>query len=372
MGNLASTIPFTELWERLLTMGRLDSPNNEDYAKGLVNDVYVRAIPRSEDWEPLIKEAYLSMTAKYDTGTVAISAAGTAITGTGTTWTTSMTAANGYKMKIAGNDNVYTFTYGSGTTGTLNPALSGATDLSGKTYVIFRDEYSLASDFSRFLKNGSVYIQSDGQTQDTIDESPRDEFRQDFRYSPADPIERLMLTRTHTSTGYRLVRVNPPPSTAKVYPYDYIQEITPMTDYNIGTVAVTSGSATVTGTGTAFTANVAVGDYFRVDSNGLGDSSKWYQVSVVDDNTTLTLSANFGEATESSLEYHCSKAPTTLPSPFHEYILYDALLLAIGEQGDPLMKNFINHRDLILSDLKKSYKSRRTNVQYKAEDDGYR
>ena len=60
MGNLANTIPFTELWERLLTMGRIDSPNNEDYAKGMINDVYVRTLPRIADWNPIIVESFLS------------------------------------------------------------------------------------------------------------------------------------------------------------------------------------------------------------------------------------------------------------------------------------------------------------------------
>ena len=62
MGNLANTIPFTELWERLLTMGRVDVPNNEDYAKGLINDTYTRTLPRLVDWDPLVKESYLTMT----------------------------------------------------------------------------------------------------------------------------------------------------------------------------------------------------------------------------------------------------------------------------------------------------------------------
>jgi len=372
MGNLATTIPFTELWERLLTMGRVDVPNNEDYAKGLINDVYTRTLPRKMDWEPLVKDGTLGMTPYYNTGLATITAGSTSLTGVGTTWTSAMVSADGYKIKFSGNNNIYSFDYASATTATISPALSQATDLTSATYVIFRDEYQLASDFNRLLMNGSIYVYSGGRVRDIIREIPRDKFNAQFSPEATDPIQRAMLTRTHATTGNRLVRLNPPPKTAYVYPYEYIELVTPMTDYNAGSVAVTNASATVTGTDTFFTANVAVGDYFRVDSNGIGDSSKWYKVSSVDSNTQLTLSENFGEYTESALEYRVSKAPTAFPFPFHEFILYEAVLKVVTEQGDTVLSAIATERDAILSDLKKNYKSRRTNVQYSAYDDGVR
>jgi len=372
MGNLSTTIPFTELWERMLTMSRLDSPNNEDYARGMVNDVYVRTLPRIEDWNPLVKEGTLTMTAYYNTGTVAINAAATSITGTGTTWTTAMTSTDGYKIKIAGNDNVYDFTYVSATTGTISPALSGATNLSGASYQIFRDDYSLATDFCRLLKNGSVYVYSGGRLRDTLKELPRDKFREDFQVSASDPAARVLLGRRHSTSGAQLLRINPPPKTAKVYPYEYIQQVTPMTDYQAGTAAVTNASTTVTGTDTSWSANVAAGDYFRVDGNGTGDSSKWYKVSSVTNDTTLVLDTAYGEATESLLSYTCSKAPTAYPMEFHEFLIYDALATTLGEEGDPAAEAILLKRQDILSGLKMMYKTRTTNQQYSADDDGYR
>ena len=372
MGNLATTIPFTELWERLLTMGRVDSPNNEDYGKGLVNDVYTRTLPRTTDWNPLVKESYLSMTPYYNTGTATVTAGSTSVTGVGTTWTTAMTSTDSYKIKFSGNDNVYDFDYVGATSGTISPALSKATDLTTVAYSIFRDEYSLASDFNRLLMNGSIYKYSGGRVTNIIPELPRDRFKDAFSPEATDPIQRAMLTRTHSGTGYQLVRVNPPPKTACVYPYEYIQYVTPMTDYNAGSVAVTNGSAIVTGTDSFFLANTAVGDYFRVDSNGIGDSSKWYKILTVDSNLQLTLNTNFGEDTESSLEYHVSKAPTAFPFPFHEFILYEAVLKLTTEQGDPLVQSLSVERDRIMYDLKKNYKSRRTNTQFGAYDDGIR
>ncbi len=372
MGNLANTIPFTELWERLLTMARIDSPNNEDFARGIINDVYVRVLPRMEDWHPIINSDNLTMTERYNTGTVAVNAAGTALTGTGTTWTSAMTATDGYKIKISGNDNIYTFTFVGATSGTISPALSGANNLTGATYELFRDEYQLNSAFNRFLKNGSIYVMSDGREQDTIGEVPHDKFRIDMQASTKDPIERCILTRTHSTTGNRLVRVNPPPRTAKVYPYDFIERITPMSDYQTGSAAVTNGSTAVVGTDTFWTANISAGDYFRVDNNGTGDSSKWYKVDTVTDNTNIVLADNYGEETEANMEYTASKVPSAYPMEFHEFLLYEGVVIVVGEQGDTNLEGFALRRSEISHDLKKNFKARRTNVQFGMEDGDYR
>jgi len=325
MGNLANTIPFTELWERLLTMGRIDSPNNEDYAKGIVNDVYVRTLPRIMDWTPIVKEGLFTTASYYNTGLATVTAGSTSVTGITTVWTSAMTAVDGYKIKFAGNDNVYTFTYVGATSATISPGLAGTADLTSASYSIFRDEYQLASDFDRLLKNGSVYYYSGGRVSQTIEEVPRDEFRRDFLPEATDPLRRVMLIGTHSTTGNRLIRVNPPPKVTKVYPYEYIQKITPMVDYSTGTVTATNASTTITGDGTSWTASM-VGQYFRVDVNGTGDSSKWYQISAFVSTTEVTLDTAFEEATEGLLDYTISAAPVSFPSEFHEFILYEGLM----------------------------------------------
>ncbi len=232
-------IPFTELFERLMTLSKIDSFNNEDYAKGLVNDSYTRSLPGQNDWNPIIKTAYLTMSAYYSTGTVACTAGATSLTGTGTTWISTQTANNGWKIKFAGLDIVYDFTYVSSTTATINPGLEGATNLSGGSYSLFRDEYALPSDFDRFLKNGSIYVYQGGRVYNIIGELPKDQFRAEFFPEPSDPIFRAMLTLTDTS-GYRLLRLNPPPKTARVYPFEYVPKIPSMKEYTIGTVSVTA------------------------------------------------------------------------------------------------------------------------------------
>lgn len=364
-------IPFSELFERLMTLAKIDSFNNEDFAKGLINDAYTRSLPGLNDWNPIIIEYYLAMSAYYSTGTVSCTAADTTLTGSGTTWTSTMTNNNGWKIKFAGLDLIYSFTYVSATSATISPPLEGATNLSGATYKVFRDEYSLPSDFDRFLKNGSIYVQQGGRTYAIIGESTRDQFREMMVPEPSDPIFRAMLTRVNTS-GNRLVRVNPPPATAKIYPFEYIPKIAPMKEYTIGTISVTNGSATVTGVNTLFVANVAAGQYFRVDSIGQGDSSKWYQISSVDSNTTLTLTAVYSDAAESGVEYTICSAPTSFPSEFHEFILYEAVSVVCSSESDSNSQLMIARRSEVLTRLNKMYKSRRTNSQIKVEDDGYR
>lgn len=364
-------IPFSELFERLMTLAKMDSFNNEDYAKGLINDSYTRTLPGLNDWNVITKDSSITTSAYYNTGTVACTVGSTSVTGTGTVWTAAMTYANGWRIKFAGVDNIYEFTRTGATTATINPALAGSLDLTTSSYTIFKDEYSLATDFDRFLKNGSLYVVQGGRNYNTITELPRDQFRESFFPEPSDPIFRCMLTRMD-STGCRMVRLNPPPKTVKYYPYDYIPKIAPMREYTTGTVSVTNASATVTGEGTQFATNVVAGSYFRVDTFGQGDSSKWYQVLTVDSATQLTLTSVYEDANEVGVDYTVSTAPTAFPSEFHEMILYDAVAVAVASADDPNMQAMIARRADILGRLNKNYKSRRSNAQFGVDDGGYR
>jgi len=365
------TIPFTELFERLMTLAKIDSFNNEDYAKGLTNDAYTRALPSIGDWLCIMKESVVTTSASYSNGTVAITAGATFLVGIGSLWTSDMTYDNGWRIKFDGQDNIYEFTYVTPTTANINPPLSGSTSLAAGTYKLFRDEYALPADFDRFLKNGSLYALIGGRLYNTIMELPRDQFREQFFPEPLDPIFRMMLTRVNSS-GDRMIRVNPPPKAIKTYPIDYIPKIAPMKEYTTGTVSLSAGSQVVTGVGTYWAANVAAGDYFRIDTNGVGDSSKWYRVQEVTSNTSLMLTAAWGEGAEVGSEYTICTAPSSFPTEFHEFILYEAVSVAVASNADPNAEIMIARRGDVLNRLNKNYKGRRTNSQFGVEDDGYR
>ena len=93
-------------------------------------------------------------------------------------------------------------------------------------------------------------------------------------------------------------------------------------DYTTGTVSVTNGSATITGSGTTWTAAM-VGRWFTA-TDGL-----WYRIAGFTNSTTLTLATNFAGATASSLSYTIGESPE-LPEEAHT-------LLATGVTADYYM-----------------------------------
>lgn len=83
--------------------------------------------------------------------------------------------------------------------------------------------------------------------------------------------------------------------------------------YTTGTVTVTNGSAVVTGAGgTLWSANVAVGDRFRISTvNDLAFASQvWYTVLTVDSDTQITLTANYAQGTLAGQVYTIRKVFT--------------------------------------------------------------
>lgn len=105
-----------------------------------------------------------------------------------------------------------------------------------------------------------------------------------------------------------------------------------MAQYKTGTVTVTNGSSTVTGSGTLFSGNVAAGDLFTV----VGDNA-WYEVAAVGSDTSLTLAANYAGTTGSGKSYAISRDFTTrlaLPYPQKGDIETASLIKRAFEQID--------------------------------------
>lgn len=71
-----------------------------------------------------------------------------------------------------------------------------------------------------------------------------------------------------------------------------------MSQYRTGTVAVTSASAVVTGSGTSWLTYVAVGDTFKIESE-----NAIYNIASVDSDTQITLTTNYAGTTASSQSY---------------------------------------------------------------------
>jgi hypothetical protein len=98
-------------------------------------------------------------------------------------------------------------------------------------------------------------------------------------------------------------------------------------DYATGTVIVTNGSATVTGTGTSWTKNMAE-RFINIPLTTLDTTSgdnEWYQIQTVTSSTTLTLYNTYtGNTTSVGTTYTIGECPL-LPEDYQDIAVYRAL-----------------------------------------------
>lgn len=148
---------FTDLQNRI--RGQTGVTATENIAKRHINTALMDIALATEYKLPwLERRAVLRTHDDYSTGTVAVTAGSTTVTGTSTAWAT----ANSYgennarttgKLLLGGGSDVYRITtVGSDTSITLTDRYVASSDLAaGSSYIYFEDEYALASDFLRPL-----------------------------------------------------------------------------------------------------------------------------------------------------------------------------------------------------------------------------
>ena len=255
--------------------------------------------------------------ADYITGSVDIAVGATALTGNSTVWVTGMT---GRKIYIHAAKEVYDFTYVSALSGTIDRAYVASAAASSSNYTMYKRRYQLASDFWRPVNNGpergAFYRFENGVRVDLIPKWSEEWGEYDF-YQPGIPSYYHIIY----TGGVYYVEISPPDTDIRTIFYDYIPYFAPMTEYTTGTVAVTNNSANVTGTGTSFALNCAVGDWFRIDVDGTGSSSVWYKILTITDATHIVLSSVYTGTTNTSRAYTISEEPS-LPPVFHPLIIH--------------------------------------------------
>ena len=107
-----------------------------------------------------------------------------------------------------------------------------------------------------------------------------------------------------------------------------------MSQYKAGTVAVTSGSASVVGTGTQWLANISTGSVFTIQGSKVP-----YVVGSITDDTHLTLASNYAGLSASGAAYVVQTSFTP------------ALSLPYVEQGDIETATILKRAMLIIDQL---------------------
>lgn len=324
--------PFTKIVEDVMLEVRENSSEAavENKYKRRVNDVWARDLFSKNDFDFMSRVGTLTIPAGYTTGTASIGISGTAVTGVGTTWTAAMT---GYKIRFFGNQDIYTFTYLSATTGTISPAFSGDAAISGGQYMIFQDTFSLAGDYDRMVDPPGFYYDYYNARVTLLRKMTPDWYKMWSTVRSLFPMYYRPFGRSSDNL-YWQVQFAPPILHTKYIYYEYIPTFSDMKEYTVGTCATTAGDATVTGTATDFVNNVKAGDAFRKDLY----VNDWYLVSSVTDATHLELTSAYPISSVTGA-YTCCDVPQC-PVSLQLAIFYGACALSLQDQDNPGAKNF--------------------------------
>lgn len=250
-----------------------------------------REMATAARWVFYYTHGRVNTVASYSTGTIAYDSATRHLTLTSGTWPswsaygTVVILNVSYEVASRVSDSIITLSTNS------NP---GADIAAGTSYVIFRDTYPMPLDFvaaDGFMNQGNFTLPVYVHVGAWLDHQ---------RLSKQPAIPRIYTFRGDPHyQGALGVSFYPPPDT--IYQYDFIYQRRPrqlkVYEENTGTVTVSSGSATVAGSDTAFDAT-HVGAVIRFSANatdapeGLAWSTPYYRervITAVTDASTLTL-----------------------------------------------------------------------------------
>lgn len=223
---------------------------NERHARAAVRFAY-RDLPARHQWNYYYRQRLLQTSASYATGTIDFDYTGganerqlTLASGTWPSW-----AAYGrviidsvhYDVDYRVSDSVLTLTE------TSNP---GEDVAAATTYILYRNSYPLPANFGVMSGLWSV---SEQLPIYFIDQRQQHTALQVFYDSPSSPRHATIRATGKYLSGLEIV-FGPPPDSLLSYDMLYIVQPRPLLldEYASGTVAITSGSATVTGTNTTF------------------------------------------------------------------------------------------------------------------------
>lgn len=360
-------IPFTEVVERVDNLGRTGADIRQRL-RGIINEVYTLDIPNSYDYYWLKAHSAISCVAEYNTGVVSVNTQSTTCTfGSGPTITSSFT---GRKIKFNDNPDVYDITYNSATSVTIDPPLSGESNISSGSYTIYKSIYSLPSNFDRFPVNGGLLFYSGGQPT-PLPQLVDDDYYAQVNASPSSTPDSCRF-REYDTAGCLTVEIIPPPASPYILRDEYIKALLPMVETTAGTIVATAGSNAITGTGTLFT-EMNTGDYIRADLFGKSADSTWYRIQTISSNSDLTVSPVFKSSSGYSGVYTICSMPQ-MPYRMHPALIWGSLAKVLPDQKDPMLFSAKTEYAKILTDNKILERSRyaKDNIELMAEDPNYR
>lgn len=270
-----------------------------------------RSFATSHHWSYLYQRGRITTSASQTDGTVAYDHTGGAyerqLTITDSTWPswaafgTVVIDSVAYDVAERKSNTVVTLS------ATSNP---GADIASGTTYTLYRDTYPMPTDFvaaDQFAAYGGSIAYP------VFVHPSRWLLPQQLLQSPATP-SRFTFMSDPNYLGAMAVRFHPAPDNAYTFDFIYHRRPRPLVidEYKTGTVSASSGSATVTGSSTAFASKHA-GAVFRISSDstnypvgptGIGGSlfAEERTILSVDSATQLTVDSAF-TATYSGVKY---------------------------------------------------------------------
>ena len=366
MSKNTSQLPLTEIVERTIEIARLRE-EVRGKVRGIVNDVYVRDIPRCDDWLFFLTRTSLAITPAYQTGNVTANTGSTSVTFSGATLDSTMT---GMKLKFTNADFVYNFTYVSTSDGTISPALVGNQNISGGAFIIYQNLYNLPQNFDRFPKNGGLHTYQGGKPKN-IPEKGYDYYIDQFQSTPNDNTE-FCRVANYSPIGLRQLEVVPPPLTQGSWEADYLRQVSPLRETSDGTISISASGIDVSGSGTNFSL-MTTGCFLRVNANGVSGDSEWYRVNSITSTTSLTIQVAFANSSVSNTQYVIASAPE-MPESMHLGVLYGVVTQISADQNDPLTPAYRQKYADVLSDNKKIYRTRmiRQDVPQISEEYHYR
>ena len=357
MSKTTAETPFTEIIERVMSLGRVN-PNAIEKVRGIAQDIYVRDIPTKHDWNFLFASSSITTVGEYNTGNVSATTGSNILSFSADA--VLIDSMNGRKIKMAGNQVTYEIdSIGTSVVRTTVPFL-GDNNITSGSYTIYQPTYALAGDFDRFPKNGGIYKWTGGN-KEIMDEAPYQEYAEDYNSNPSIP-DRVRIVGSDTA-GNQLVEFSPAPKDAKVYGYDYIQRLQPLQETTASFVrGISSKALSVALIGatqyTEISTDSKTVNFFRVDVLGKGQDSQWYPVLSYQGDSSHTLRTVFAAtAITSSANYTISQVPK-MPTMLHPAIIYGTLAHIMADQNDPNAVLYLGRYAQVLSDAKRIFVSR--------------